>query len=323
LNLNFCFAQQSNELILEGLNSVYQDDFLKAESCFAKVIQRSPQEPQGYFFLAGLVHTEMMDQEDYAREKDFYENIQRSIELSKKQVQTNPKDAWAYLFLGNSYGYLAVYQGKKGVWWPALKDGLKAKSNLRKAIDLDPTLYDAYLGLGSYYYWSSVITKNFNWLPFLADKRKEGIEFLKISATKSTFSKEASINALVWVYINEGWYPLAIRHSQDMCETYPSGKIFLWALASAQYRSGDWQGAYASYFKLTDKIEQTQPGNHYNLIECRTKMANALYALGKVQESAKQCEKVLSYPIDEKLRKKQEVNLELARNLKKMCEQKL
>ncbi len=265
----------------------------------------------------------MMDKEDYSRQEDFYYNIQKSIELSRKQIHTNPKDAWAYLFLGNSYGYLAVYDGKRGEFWSALRNGLKAESSLRRAIQSDSTLYDAYLGLGSYYYWSSVITKNFNWLPFFSDKRKEGIEFLKISATKSTFSKEASINALVWVYINEGWYPLAIRHSQDMCERYPSGKLFLWALASAQYRSGDWEGAYASYFKLLDKIEKSQPENYYNLVECRVKMANALYAMGRVRESAKQCEKALSYPIDEKVRKKQKDNLELARNLNKMCEQKL
>ena len=264
-----------------------------------------------------------MDREDYSRQEDFYYNIQKSIELSKKQIETNPKNAWAYLFLGNSYGYLAVYDGKRGEWWSALKYGLKAKSNLKKAIDIDSTLYDAYLGLGSYYYWSSVTTKNLRWLLFFADKRKQGIEFLKIAATKSVFSKEASIDALIWTYINEGWYQLAIKHSQDMCEKYPSTKLFLWALASAQYRNGDWHGAYVSYSKLLEKIEQSQPENYYNLIECRIKMANALYNLGKIGESVKECEKILSYPIDEKAGKKQKANLELTRKLKKMCEQKL
>lgn len=247
MSANRPFAQLPKELILEGLNFVFQDNFSQAESCFSKVIQNSSQEPQGYFFLAGSVHAEMMDREDYSKEERFYYNIQKSMELSKKQIETNPKDAWAYLFLGNSYGYLAVYQGKKGLWWPALKDGLKAKSNLKKVIDIDSTLYDAYLGLGSYYYWSSVTTKNLRWLPFFADKRKQGIEFLKIAATKSVFSKEASIDALIWAYINEGWYQLAIKHSQDMCEKYPSTKLFLWALASAQYRNGDWPRAYVSY----------------------------------------------------------------------------
>ncbi|HEX9917203.1 MAG TPA: hypothetical protein VGB16_05650 [candidate division Zixibacteria bacterium] len=265
----------------------------------------------------------MMDEEDYFEEKRFHQNIQKSIDLSKEKIKANPKDAWAPLFLGNSYGYLAVYEGKRGKLWSALKDGLRAKSNLKKAIDLDSTLSDAYLGLGSYYYWSSIVTKNFQWLPFLGDKRKEGIEFLKIAATKSIFSKEAATNALIWVYINEGWYPLAVMHSKDMCEKYPQGKLFLWPLASAQYQSGDWEGAYASYSQLLVKIEKSQPKNYYNLIECRTKMANALYNLGKMEECQKECEKILSYPLDEKLRERQKNNLELVKNLKKKCEQKM
>ncbi|MCJ7509233.1 MAG: hypothetical protein MUO85_11015 [candidate division Zixibacteria bacterium] len=320
LGIDYSFAQTSRELILQGIDATLGDNFLQAESCFEQIIKDYPQEPEGYFFLAAALQAKMMDEENYSQEKTFYQNIQKGIDLGKEKIKNNQKDARAYLFLGNSYGYLAVYEGKRGKLWSALKDGLRAKSNLKKAVDLDSTLYDAYLGLGSYYYWSSVVTKNFQWLPFFGDKRKEGIEFLKIAATKSVFSKEAAINALIWVYINEGWYPLAIMHSRDMYEKYPQGKLFLWPFAFAQYKACDWQGAYASYSQLLEKIEKTQPKTYYNLIECRTKMANALFNLGKLEECKKECEKILSYPLDEKLREKQEKNLELAKNLKKMCE---
>ena len=315
LSISSSFAQQPEDLILGGMHAVFQDSFSQAESCFAQIIKDSPEHPQGYFFLAALLQAEMMDKEKYSREEEFHKNIQKSIELSKNQIESDPKDAWAYLFLGNSYGYLAVYQGKRGGGWSALKNGLRAKSNFKKAIELDSTLYDAYLGLGSYCYWSSVVTKNLRWLPFFSDKRKEGIELLKITATKSTFSKEAAVNALIWAYINEKWYPLAIKHSKDMCERYPGGKLFLWALATAQYQSSDWAEAYASYSKLLEKIEAAQPQNYHNLIQCRAKMASALFNLENKKECINECEKIFNYPIDENIREKQKDNLELAKRL--------
>lgn len=323
LGINSSFTQNSKELILQGIDATLGDNFAQAENCFSQIIKNAPQEPEGYFFLAAVLQVKMMDEEDYYEEKRFYQNIHEGIDLSEEKIKANPQDAWAYLFLGNSYGYLAVYEGKRGKLWSALKDGLRAKSNLKKAIEFDSTLYDAYLGLGSYYYWSSVVTKNFQWLPFFGDKRKEGIDLLKIAATKSIFSKEAAINALIWVYINEGWYPLAIMHSKDMYEKYSQGKLFLWPYAFAQYKACDWQGAYLSYSQLLEKIEKIQPKNYYNLIECRTKMANTLFNLGKIEECIMECEKTLSYPLDEKIKERQKDNLELAKNLKKMCEQKM
>ena len=101
-SINFSFAQESKKLILKGIHAVFQDSFSQAESCFTKIIRDSPQEPQGYFFLTALLQAEMMDREDYSREEEFYQNIQKSMQLSKNKIENNRKDAWAYFFLGNS-----------------------------------------------------------------------------------------------------------------------------------------------------------------------------------------------------------------------------
>ena len=71
-----------------------------------------------------------------------------------------------------------------------------------------------------------------------------------------------------------------------MCERYSDGKLFLWPLATAQYQSSNWIEAYASYGELLEKIEKAQPQNYHNLIQCRTKMASALFNLGDKNESA-------------------------------------
>ena len=51
---------------------------------------------------------------------------------------------------------------------------------LEKTLKLDSTYSDAYLGLGAYHYYKTVKSKAFLWLPFVVDRREQGIEELNL-----------------------------------------------------------------------------------------------------------------------------------------------
>lgn len=325
--------EEVEKLILEGIDACFREDYPLAEEKFRQVLSKAPQDPAGYFFLAMLYQAQMIDYESDFREKDFYGNIKMAKKYAKERIKHNRKDAWAYLLLGNAYGAKAVYEARKGNWWSGLNNGLKAKSALKEAVKHDPELYDAYVGLGSYHYWASVVIPPWaGWLPFIGDKRKEGITEMKLAHQRSIFSQDAAANGLIWMYINEKKFDQAVSLAQKMQNKYPEGKSFLWALATAYYEKSDWTNALFSYQEISERIENQidvstssgnhpeNPNNYYNQVECKFHIAHCLFNLGKFEECILACKEIQNYPLDEKTKDRQKDKL---KRIKRLLEKSL
>lgn len=309
------------KILLKGIAASFKENYPFAESSFNLIIQMAPQDPAGYFFKAALYQAQMVDYESDFKEKDFYENVNLAKLYAQERIKKEKKDAWAYLILGNSYGAKGLYDARKGNWWSGLNNGFSAKSALKEALKYDPDLYDAYVGLGSYHYWASIVTKAFWWLPFIGDHREEGMKEMKLAYEKSIFSSDAAANGLVWIYIQEKKLPFAIDLAQQMQFKYPEGKSFLWALAQAYYEKRDWNNALSKYQELLEKIETTKPPNpipvdqFYNLIECRFYIANCFFSMGKYEECATTCQKTLDLSVNDQIKKRQRSKLKSIQKL--------
>ena len=310
---------QIKGFILEGIEATFQENYPLAESRFETLIRMAPEDPAGYFFLAALYQAQMIDYESNFRKSDFYKNIKMAKKFARKRIKRDKKDAWAYLILGNAYGAKAVYDAKKGKWWSGLNGGLSAKSALKQAIKHDPELYDAYVGLGSYHFWASVITRAFWWLPFIGDHRQKGISEMKLAYEKSIFSSGAAASGLVWMYIREKEFDQAISLAQKMRSLYPQGKSFLWALAEAYFDKRDWNNALLKYQELLERVEKNHasknPDQSYNLIECKFFIATCLFSLGRYGECATLCQEILNLPLNEEIKKRQETKLKKTQRL--------
>jgi tetratricopeptide (TPR) repeat protein len=319
--------EEVKKLLLEGIDACFREDYPLVEKKFNQLLLEAPQDPAGYFFKAMFYQAQMMDYESDFREKEFYENIKAVKKYAKERIKHDSEDAWAYLFWGNAYGAKAVYDARKGNWWSGLNNGLKAKSALNEAIKHDPELYDAYVGLGSYHYWSSVVTKVLRWLPFIGDKREQGISQMRLALEKSIYCQDAAASGLIWIYINEKKFDQAIGLAQRMQSKYPEGKSFLWALAEAYYEKSDWSNALFYYREILERIDNRNdrfnsggnhpenPNNYYNRIECKFHIANSLFNLGKFEECISACEEIQNYPLDEKTRKRQKNKLNATKRL--------
>ena len=102
--------------------------------------------------------------------------IEKTIQLvnknQKDNIEVSDSTKAQYLFyLGSSYGYRGFFEGRKGNWYSALSDGLKAINLLDESVEMDSTLMQAYLGIGTYDYWSSSKIKFALWLPFIPDNQ--------------------------------------------------------------------------------------------------------------------------------------------------------
>lgn len=302
-------------LINEGINATLNEKYLYANGIFKQIIKEKPEDPAGHFFLGALYQAEMMDYEGEFKEKEFYSELETAVKLAGNRIKSRKETPWDYLYLGNSYGYMGIYKARKGGWWSAFKNTMKAKSAFKKAVELNPNFYDAYVGLGSYHYWTSYYTKSFAWLPFFADERKKGKEELALAAENSLFSRVAALNALIWIYIKEKNYSRAISLADSLQKVYPDGKIFLWALATACYEKYDWHKALEYYGLIKKRLDNNPAENYYNLIECQYRMADSYFNSGNFTGCILAAREALGYNLDKRTRERQKENLNKIKEL--------
>ncbi|MBK8723687.1 MAG: tetratricopeptide repeat protein [Saprospiraceae bacterium] len=111
----------ANDYYYIGLNNYYLDQYIQADSAFAKYCELYPN-TSGYNFRARIA--KILDPESKEwKALPFYEKI---VELGEKDKDKNKKN------LIESYNYIAAYT------YNVVKDVTKAKEIVQKSLDLDP-----------------------------------------------------------------------------------------------------------------------------------------------------------------------------------------
>jgi tetratricopeptide (TPR) repeat protein len=189
-----------DSMLWRGLEHIYGEDFNSAIVTFDSVILAEPTSPRGYFFVAATYSTLTNDYRNPAYGPIFYENINKVIDIGEARVKSGNATAEDLMYLGGAIGYRGIYRSIYGDWVGAFSDGLKGRSLLHQSFDKDTVNKDIYLGLGTYDYYRSAMTKALRWLPFFSDKRAQGVKEISIAATDGKFARFEAKYALVRVY---------------------------------------------------------------------------------------------------------------------------
>ena len=78
----------------------------------------------------------------------------RSIASMERWTAREPNRADAWFFLGAAYGLRVQFRVLRGERLAAARDGKRIKDALERSLALDPTLQDAYFGIGLYHYYA-------------------------------------------------------------------------------------------------------------------------------------------------------------------------
>ena len=238
-----------------GIALMYRLEFDKAEAKFREIIALDPESPAGYCALAALSwwrYSQNFDMESALKdvEKEFLSNSDRAIVLSKKMLEEGRDLDQAYFFMGSAYGLQGRWYAVQRSWFKAYGRGKKARRFLKKCVEANPAIYDAYLGLGIFDYYAATLPGALGFAAhlFVGGDRARGMEYVKLARDKGRFFKLEARIFLIEIYSrHEGDYRAAFAECEALRAQDPSNMLFrlaeLMAFLKAQYWPGVLAGA--------------------------------------------------------------------------------
>lgn len=203
----------AHELLLKGIHQVHNEEYFEAIATFEKLIDHLPDHPVGYFGKAAAYKTIMQNYRVNQYETALDSLLNLTIQIGEKASR---KDVLARFYLGGAYGYRGLHKVRKRNWLGAFNDGLKGINALQEVLEIDPTLYDAYFGLGAYHYWRSAKAKILRVFTFSKTTKKGG---------SGKYGRPFAKGLIQPSSVNMPW-SLSITTTRNMKKPLPSIRIF-------------------------------------------------------------------------------------------------
>ena len=316
-------AAKIESLVQQAISLAIEQKYDKALGRADSVVKLAPEEPIGYFFQAAVLQARMLDYGMLDDEKAFFSATGISRKLAEKKLRQNVKDAWAHFFLGSALGYEAFFLGKKKRYFEAFRTGWQSIQHLEAALKHDPELYDAYLGIGTYKYYRSKMSKSLAWLPFVDDERAEGIRMIRQAMANGRYSRSAAINGLSWVLMDEERSQEALALVDSALAIYPDSRFFLWAAAAAAYRVERYDQAAAYYSQILRSLQDENVLSPYIELVCRTRLARTYQVANKMENACQELQRIDAIELSKDDRSRGEAFLKEAALYRKECESRL
>lgn len=294
LGLLYGKLSAGEDWIHESIDLTINTRFARAESLLTARMAAGDSSLEVQFYYASVLNSKMTHFEKTSEQTHFL-NVLKSVITACSEYLEEDSSAYSeaelYFYRGSALGYLAFFQGQTGSWYPAFKNGLKARNDLEKAIEADPELYEAYLGIGAFQYW---VSTKFRWIPLVSDKRQEGIENIKKAIEHSTYSRYMAMHQLIYILLDYEAFDEALSYAEKVIAAYPQSPFMWWAYAHTLYKMKRNEEALGAYEHLLGLIESDPASNPMHWVACHVKMAEIHQRLGNVVQCRAHCEKVLN-----------------------------
>ncbi len=267
-------------MVDEAIELVYQKKYDAAIEMCRKVIERYPDNPLGYFGEAGVYHIVMLNYRVSLFEGQFDSLLSLAIQKSEMALKKYPNDPNAYFVAGAAYGFRGLNRIRKGQWFGAFRDGVRGVSNMMKAHEMNPELWDVYYGLGLYYYWKSAKAKVLTFLRLMKDEREKGMEYLQVAIDKGRFSKTEAVFALIEIYYYEDRYEEALQTALSLEYRFQSDPTWTYLTAKIFDKLNRFSEAETYFRRLLELLEAAPYQANSYLAECHYGIARCRFEAG-------------------------------------------
>lgn len=181
----------------------------------------------------------LLDPEERRLDAAFSASVERAIRTAEAWTERSPLDPEAWFYLGGAYAARVQWRVLRNEKLAAARDGKRIKQALEQALELDPSLDDAYFGVGLYKYYADIAPTAAKILRFLlllpGGDREEGLrEMLRARARGRLLQGEADYQ-LHLIYL---WYERqpgkALELLRGLQARYPGNPHFPGQIAHIQ-----------------------------------------------------------------------------------------
>ena len=291
----FALSPGADERYDRGIAMMYRLEFDGAEREFKEIIKLSPRDPAGYFALAALAwwrHSQNFDMQgdDGAMERDFVSNSDRVIELSRRMEKEGRDLDQAYFFMGSAYGLQGRWHAVKRNWWRAYTHGKKGRRLLKRCVELNPAVYDAFLGLGIFDYYAATLPGALGLAAklFVGGDKARGIEYVRVAKERGRFFKTEARFFLIEIYsMHEHDFKAAYAETEALRAVDPTNLLFRLGEIMTHIQAEDWQGVLAECEAFLGAWQmKPQRGLEQQLAMIYLSAGDALIALRRYEEAA-------------------------------------
>lgn len=255
---------------LNGQELLFERNYSSAIELFKKIEQDYPESPAGTFGQIATWQIMMFENSDFRFKEEYKSAEKRFEEAAYRLLQRNPS-SWDLFITGSGYGMRGFYYAREGRWFRALGSAVRAIQLLKRAKFEDKEFIDAYLGIGMYAYWRSVLTKGLHFLPFFGDRRKEGIEDVERVIKEGQYAKKLAEANMAFMLAREKQYDKARAILEDYLEKYPNNIILRQLSGDIYIDTKKYDNALAEYKRI---------------LEIDPAMTKSLYRLGRISMRA-------------------------------------
>ena len=289
--------QSLHDVVLQGIDLTLKQDYPTAKALFQSVIDKYPNHPAGYLYLAGTVQAEFSDYEDGFDRRLFDSLLAKGEALADHLIERKDSADWGYYYAGTALSYRAFSESERGNWPSVIIDGMNSAKMFERCLELNPKFYDAMSGLGAYYYWRSKKIEFLSWLPFVTDRKKEGISLLTSAVENGTYDTFQAMNSLILVLTEEARYDEALPITLRALARYPENRSFLWCLVGIVERvpHKDTIVIKSAVTRLLASVVNAPVRNHYYEAACRLKLAQYAMAKHDYGRAIEECTAILQY----------------------------
>ena len=221
--------------ILYGLEQTFRFNFFRSEKTFDELIHDFPSNPAGYHFKSIQYLWRYLDNKNQSDYKKFITLSDLVINTEYDTLTNEIDNAFISYIIGASYSFRAMAFTRDEDYLNAVWAAKKSYSYLSNAIAVDSTFYDAYMGLGLYNFMIAQTPPALRWamrISGIAGDKEKGIEYLKLAAKKSKFSKtEANyyLSQILSEFYEEN--EQAEKLLLQLTSKYPGNILFNYSLA--------------------------------------------------------------------------------------------
>jgi hypothetical protein len=270
----------------------------------------------------------LINPESRALDPRFNALASSTIAANDAWTRQEPRRAEAWFYLAGSLAPRVQWRVLRGERLGAAVDGKRIKDALERALELDPTLNDAYFGIGLYHYYADVAptaAKVLRWLLFLpGGNRVQGLaEMLRTRDRGEVLRGEADYQLHV-LYL---WYEQKTADALSLLESldarYPHNPLFRQRIADVrnEYLHDHSASAAAWQDLLARSLAGTVFAPRASEMRARLGLAREFSALNRTADAIAQLKIVVdarpNEPVDAMSRAERDLRDAIARNTRR------